>query len=306
MSLSHALLVASLLPPVFPTLTATDVSQPVRTDMVVSAQWLESHLNDKNLVIVHVANDSSGYTKAHIPQARFLSWSSVATTRNGLANELPPVATLVKAVRELGIAQNSRVVLYDEAAGLQAARAYVALDYLGLGDNASLLDGHWKVWQSEKRPSDNQILKHVVTKFEPQLNLNVISALNQVEDIVWLKKNTSGSSIQLLDARPAAQFSGAEPGEGISRGGHLPGAVNIFWMDHVQSEARPLLKSVDELKALFAKQGLKPGQLIMTYCRTGGQASHSYFISRYLGYNTRLYDGSFSEWSASPERPVER
>ncbi len=279
------------------------VSQSANTDLLVSAHWLEAHLKDPDVVILHVADTPDQYNKSHLPGSRFLSWGSVATTRDGVANELPSLGQLAQTFRQLGVDENKRIVLYDEGAGLQAARAFVALDYLGLGDRSSLLDGHWKVWQSEKRPVSTEVPKPAVSQFIPRLNPDVVVSERFVQDLVWLRQN-GAINLNLLDARPSAQFSGSEPGEGISRGGHIPGAVNLFWMEHVESEARPLLKSNDALRQMLAARGIQPGSTVVAYCKTGGQASHSYFLARYLGFRTRLYDGSFSEWSRRAENPV--
>lgn len=280
------------------------LSQPTRSDLLVSAHWLEAHLIDPEVVILHVGDTPALYTQTHLPNSRFLSWSSVATTRDGMANEMPPLSTLTADLRELGIDENKRIVVYDEAAGLQAARAFVALEYAGLGDRVSLLDGHFKVWQAEKRPVTNVVPKPVATKFIPRLNPDVVVAERFVQDLVWLRQAGQKDVLHLLDARPPEQFSGKEPGDGITRGGHLPGAANLFWMEHVESAERPLLKTVESLRKMFTDRGIQPGATVVTYCRTGGQASHSYFIARYLGYRTRLYDGSYSEWSKRAENPV--
>ncbi|MBT9547788.1 MAG: sulfurtransferase [Candidatus Sericytochromatia bacterium] len=277
---------------------------PIQHDMLVSTDWLEQHLKDPEVLVLHVANDGKQFVQGHIPGARFLSWSQVATTRNGIENELPPLAELVKSLRELGVTDKHRLVLYDEGAGLQAARAFVALDYVGLGQQTALLNGHWKVWSSENRPVGKEINKIPPSQFQPQLNLDLLIHMPQVQDVLWLKTQVPSAKLRLLDARPAAQYTGAEPGEGITRGGHIPGAINLFWMNHVESEARPLLKSPEALYLMFKQAGFAPGSEIITYCRTGGQASHSYFMAKYLGYKTRLYDGSFSEWSREPLNPV--
>lgn len=277
---------------------------PIQHKMLVSTEWLANHLKDPQVLVLHVGSDGKQFVQGHIPGARFLSWSQVATTRNGLANELPPLADLVKSLRELGVTHKHQLVLYDEGAGLQAARAYVALDYVGLGQQTALLNGHWKVWQAEKRQEGKEINKIPPSQFEPQLNLDMLVHQPQVQDAMWLTAKVPTAKLRLLDARPEAQYTGAEPGEGISRGGHIPGAINLFWMNHVESDARPLLKSPEALYRMFKQAGFAPGTEIITYCRTGGQASHSYFMAKYLGYKTRLYDGSFSEWSRDPNNPV--
>jgi len=97
-------------------------------NMLVQTDWLAAHLSDKNLVILHVGADRTTYEGGHIPGARFLRLSDIAVTRNGIPNELPPVADLKATFEKLGIGDRSRVVLYGDMLGLFAARAYFTLD----------------------------------------------------------------------------------------------------------------------------------------------------------------------------------
>src|SRR6185369_10694023 len=97
-------------------------------------------LDDPHLAVIHVGFDPAdpsaaarpGYFDGHIPGARHLAWQEITLTRNGISNEMPPAEQLVKMVRSLGIDTDDRIVLYDTGWGLEAARAYVTLDYLGL------------------------------------------------------------------------------------------------------------------------------------------------------------------------------
>ena len=116
-----------------------------------------------------------------------------------------------------------------------------------------------------------------------------------------------------MDARPADQFGGAEaPGPGAipeGRRGHIPGAKSMPWMNALASREDPALKPMHALHhELWEPAGADRARTVVTYCRTGMQASHSYFVARYIGYpDVRLYDGSFIEWSALDARdhPVE-
>jgi len=201
--------------------------------------------------------------------------------------------------------KKNRVIVYDEGAGLEAARAYVTFDYLGMGDRTALLDGQWRKWRTEGRPVLTAAPTVTPSNFTPRVRPDVIVSLQEMRDLVKSGKGKSGAPVALIDARPEAQFSGKEAGEGVSRAGHIPGATNVYWMQHVAGADDPVLRPADALRALYSKAGAKPGGQVVTYCRSGVQASHSYFTAKYLGYDTRLYDGSFLEWSAAKDAPVE-
>jgi thiosulfate/3-mercaptopyruvate sulfurtransferase len=91
----------------------------------------------------------------------------------------------------------------------------------------------------------------------------------------------------------------------VQRPGHIPGAANLFWEETIESPDRPALRGVEELRAMFEAAGASPGDTVVTYCRTGMQASFAYFVARHLGYEAKMYDPSFLDWSRRTELPVE-
>jgi thiosulfate/3-mercaptopyruvate sulfurtransferase len=266
--------------------------------MLVQSDWLATHLKDRNLVVLHVGTDRSAYEAQHIPGARFLPLTAIAVTRNGLPNELPPVNELKSAFQTLGISNQSRVILYGERLGLLAARAYFALDYLGLGSRAALLDGGLEKWTAERRPTSRgteAVNKPGVLTVSPRADLLV--NLPAVQRIVATKSRV------LIDARPPADYSGAAGGE---RTGHIPGAKNVYWMDNLVSPSNPALKPLSDIAAKYKAAGVKPGSNVVVYCQTGIQAAHDYFTLKLAGFKPVLYDGSFIEWSAAFGTPVEK
>lgn len=90
----------------------------------------------------------------------------------------------------------------------------------------------------------------------------------------------------------------------VPRGGHIPGAVNIFWEEMVDGDR--MILPEDSLRGTFRAAGVEPGDTVVTYCRTGMQASFAYTVARALGYETRMYDGSMVDWVTDPTRPVIR
>jgi thiosulfate/3-mercaptopyruvate sulfurtransferase len=271
--------------------------------MLVTTDWLNTHLGDPDLVILHVETPGGpAYADGHIPEARYLRWEEIAVERDRVQNEFPPMELLVATIRRLGIHGHERIVLYDTGCGLEAARAYVALELLGLGENASLLDGHWAVWRSEEREISVWEPEVVPSRFSPRPRTDVVVALEEMKGIVWFARR--GEGVALLDARPGEEFSGGKAGEGVTRPGHIPGAASVCWLRNLVSKDRPLLRSREELLDLYDTVGARPGALSVVYGRTGTEACHTYFTLRWLGLDVVLYDGSFVEWSRNWKLPV--
>jgi thiosulfate/3-mercaptopyruvate sulfurtransferase len=185
-----------------------------------------------------------------------------------------------------------------------AARAFFTLDYLGHGHRVALLDGGLEKWQSEKRPVSTTDSNFSESAFTPRVNIKAVTFLQTVRDVSWQLTDGKITDTLLLDARPPDEFSGAKPGDGISRGGHIPGAANLFWMENIISREDPVMKPRAELRKLYEAKGFISSQRVVAYCRTGGQAAHAYFTLKYLGYDVAMYDGSFIEWSNAAETPI--
>ncbi len=275
----------------------------VRSEMLVTTEWLESHLDSPSVVVVHVERTREGYETGHIPGARFLSRSDVGKTRDGLLNELPPVEELTALVRRLGIDEDDRVILYDEGAGLEEARAYWAFDYAGLGDRTALLDGHQKKWQSEGRPVSAAVPEVTPSSFVPQVRPEALVFFQGMRELASAA-NRSASRVAIVDSRPEVNYTGEEGSPAVPRPGHIPGAANVYWQRNVVSADNPVLRPEAELRAMYKEAGMDPEGLMVSYCRTGMQSSHTYFTAKYLGYDVRMYDGSFMEWSAAEDTPV--
>lgn len=276
----------------------------VRSEMLVSTPWLAQHLNNPLVVVLHVARERAHYDQGHIPGARFVAWNEITATRDGVPNELAPVADLQKLFERLGIGDQARIVLYSDNSGLSAARAYFTLDYLGHGGRAALLDGGLEKWKAERRAISTSMVEPATARFTPRVRAHTVTNLDVVRDLSWTATNLASPSVVLIDARPVDEYTGTKPGEGVPRGGHIPGAANVFWMQNVVSRENPLMRSAAELRRLYEAAGAGRGDTVVTYCRTGGQASHAYFTLKYLGYDVVMYDGSFIEWSNREGTPV--
>ena len=281
----------------FTTTTYAQSARGVRLSMIVSTEWLAKHLNDDSLVLLQVG-EKSEYAAAHIPGAQFIALESISTPRGkGLALELPSIAQLKSTFEELGVSDNSRIVVYFSKDWVTpTARVFMTLDYLGLGDRTSILDGGLPAWRAENRPVTAEESIGKMGRLTPQPNGKL------VVDAAWVNSNLNKPGIMILDARAPKFYTGEEIGR-MPRAGHIPKARNIPFSS-LMEDSNNKFKSVETLSQLFTAAGVKRSDSVTTYCHIGQQASLLYFVARYLGYDAHVYDGSFEDWSRRPELPV--
>jgi thiosulfate/3-mercaptopyruvate sulfurtransferase len=264
--------------------------------MIVSTAWLQDHLKDPGLIIFHVSGNRREYKEGHIPGARFLWTTSLTYTDPDLTLELPSLTQADSVLRKLGVSDGVKIVLYfDNGNVTSTTRVFLTLDYLGLGDRVSLLDGGLDVWKAEGRPLTAEIPSFDVGSFTPSATRDVVVSCD------WVRENLKNSRVTIVDARGAQFYSGMSGG--MPRAGHIPGAINIPFTSLVDSTNK--LKDPSTLRAIFQQAGVKPGSTIVSYCHIGQQATVVYFVARYLGHEAHLYDGSFEEWSGRKDLPIE-
>jgi len=267
----------------------------VRSEMLVSTAWLEQHLNDRDLLVLHIGRDRDKFDSGHIPGSRFVRLDDLVEQRKDSLNELPPIADLQTTFESLGVGERSRVVLTDDVGGVLAARAYFTLDYLGHGDRAALLDGGLKTWIAESRRTSKQEASVARAEFRLHVQPDILVSTAQMRQLS-LGAATGAADYVLLDARPVAEYTGVVNSESISKAGHIAGSQSLYWKKLIRSDANPHLLDPEELQKQFAYSGAGPGKSVITYCRTGMQSSFTYFVARYLGYRAAMYDGSVYEW----------
>jgi thiosulfate/3-mercaptopyruvate sulfurtransferase len=276
-------------------------AMPVKQEMLVSTDWLGQHLRDPLVVVVEVG-DRAQFDAGHIPGARFIAQSEMVADCDGLPNEIPSEAMLVDAFTRAGVTDWKRMVIVSRDP-LVAARTWFTLDYLGHGYRASLLDGGMPRWTAEKRAMTTDSPYVAPVPFTVATRPYSVLAGAEVKRLVR-NRGTSSQPIVLIDARPPDHFLGKTAGAGVKRSGRIPGAENIPWTANFTGDAAPVLRPSEELRGMYASADVSDDTMVIAYCRTGMQASVTYFVLRYLGYDVALYDGSFVEWSAASDTVV--
>jgi len=239
---------------------------------------------------LHVGRKRADYDKAHIPGARYLATDDYVLGHAGAMTELPSVDALEDAFEKAGVNDDSRVIIYTPDWYPIAGRAYYTLDYLGHGDNAALLDGSIEQWIAEKRPLSTEAVAPAKGTFTPHVKENVRALIGEARRAT----EENPPSAILVDSRPQKRYTS----------GHLPGADHVFWEETVKNPDQPVFLSPDQLRRLFSSRGITPGHKLVTYCEVGLQASHMYFVAKYLGYDASMYDGSYYEWNEMQKLPV--
>jgi thiosulfate/3-mercaptopyruvate sulfurtransferase len=283
-------------------LVCVSTAQTPRDSLLVSTAWLTSHLQDSNLVLLHVG-DKTAYATQHVAGARQVALADVSISGDeagGLNLQMLPVPALHDRLAALGIADNSRIVVYSAAANVTSAtRVVLTLEYAGLGDRTSLLDGGFAAWVREGRE---------VSAVAPEPRVGSLAPLKVtpiIVDAAFVKANLKTPNVAIIDARLAAFYDGTQVGGSTQvphKTGHIDGAKSVPWSDLTtdQQSYRPAA----ELQDRFARAGVKPGDTIVGYCHIGQQATAMLFAARTLGYKVLLYDGSFEDWSKQPDAPV--
>jgi thiosulfate/3-mercaptopyruvate sulfurtransferase len=274
---------------------------------LVSAQWLNSHRADANLVVVDIrsAIDGGGataYAQAHIPGAVHSDYDKAGwrVMRNNVPFMVPTVPELEKLIGELGIDEDSRVVVVPAGVSYtdfgSAARAYWTLKLVGV-KNISILDGGVAAWKAAGFPTESGVKAPSPKIFTATLDESLLAQEPEVETI----QHSGGAT--LLDARPISFFTGKEKAPTAAAYGHIPGAVSLDsakYYDAATNRLKPKL----ELEAISAQVPAGPA---VSYCNTGHWAATDWFVlHEILGRSqVKLYDGSMTQWTADAKRPVE-
>lgn len=277
--------------------TTVDFAHAQDQGVLVSAEWLAENISDPDLVLLHVGMSLRGIPTEVIKGARFLEYREIAVEREGLSTELAAEEELVATFRKVGVSNDSRVVVYADI-GHIAARAFMTLDYLGHGDRTSVLDGGLFAWKGIGGALATELTNGPAGTFEGHVRSDLLVSAE------WIQEHLGDSSVTLIDARPKDEYTGERPGRDYLRGGHIPGAYNLYWADLTRSEEMPTLRELDEVKALFDEAGASMTGTVVNYCLIGMRASYTYMVSRHLGFNARFYDPSWNEWGAREDLPI--
>jgi len=272
-------------------------------DALVETDWLEEHVNDPNIRVIEVDEDTEAYEKGHIRGAVGWNWTTDLHTEVG--RDYVDQAELSELLSAAGVSSDTTVILYGGNNNWFAAYAYWVLKLRGF-DDVKLLNGGRKKWELESRE---------LTQDPPSVSGTGFSISGGERDQIRALRDEVLGKLEgatgFVDVRSPEEFRGEKlapdhlPQEQAQVPGHIAGAANIPWAKAANEDGT--FKSADELKALYEAEGITGDREIIAYCRIGERSSHTWFaLQELLGYpNVKNYDGSWTEYGSLVGAPVE-
>ena len=275
-----------------------------KPDVLVETDWLEEHVDDPNIRIIEVDEDTSAYEKGHIKGS--VGWNWTTDLHAPVGRDYLDRAGLSELLSKAGVAPGTTVILYGGNNNWFAAYAYWIVKLRGF-DDVKLLNGGRKKWELESRELTHEVPSYATSGItvagaeKPEIRALRDEVLAQV-----------GSKVGFVDVRSPEEYRGEKlapdhlPQEQAQVPGHIAGAVNIPWAKAANEDGT--FKSADELRALYEAEGITSGQEVIAYCRIGERSSHTWFaLSELLGFgNVKNYDGSWTEYGSLVGVPVEK
>ena len=264
--------------------------------LMEAEQLAELLSSSEHKLLILDTSSAENHAKHHIPGAIHIEPKALQCGTAPTPGKLPSVEQLTELFSGVGLNADQHVVAYDDEGGGWAGRLIWTLDILG-HTNYSYLDGGLPAWVNEGHPVETTINQNTPTDFVVSIDQGPIA---EVEDIV---PNLGNKDFAIWDARSAGEHNGSKVL--AKRGGHIPGAVNIDWLELMDRNRNMRLVNLEQLQQRLDSLGLTKDKKIVTHCQTHHRSGLSYLAMKVLGYpDIKGYHGSWSEWGNREDTPI--
>lgn len=262
---------------------------------LLAPEALAAHLHQPGLRVVDLSQ-ARVHDEAHVPGAVHLDYRLTQAGTPPAPGALPDEEALSALLGSLGLTPDTHVVAYDDEGGGWAGRFLWLLAMVG-HTKWSYLDGGIHAWMAAGLPLEQQPDTPARTDYRARL------CGDEAVDRDYLRAHLGDPSLAIWDARSPDEFRGVRAL--AARGGHIPGAVNLDWVDCMDRQNHMRLKDPEELRATLASLGITQDKDIVTHCQTHHRSGLSWLVGKLLGFpRIRAYPGSWSEWGNDPSLPV--
>jgi thiosulfate/3-mercaptopyruvate sulfurtransferase len=277
-----------------------------RPDVLVSTEWVASHLADSRVRLIESNEDTLLYASGHVPGAVHVDWTT--DLNDQIRRDYIGREAFERLVSRIGMTPETTAVFYGDKNNWWACYAFWIFQLFG-HTNAKVMDGGRVKWEQEGRPLSTEVPDHPRTSYRAPERHD--APHRAFRDDVMRHVAAKG---QLVDVRSPEEYTGQRlhmpdyPNEGALRGGHIPGAKSIPWAKAIDP-ADGTFRPAAELRKLYVgDHQLDPAKEVIAYCRIGERSSHTWFALTYLlGFEkVRNYDGSWTEWGNLVNAPIER
>ena len=267
-----------------------------RLPLLIEPEQLLSAKESPDLVIVDLCKAET-YAQAHIPGAIHIEYSHIVTSSPPVMGLVPDKDHLATLMSQSGIKPGDTLVAYDDEGGGKAARFIYTLDIIGHKKYA-LLNGGLHAWANEGHPLESSPNKKPPSEYAISISTSPVATKD------YIQSHLGTSEVQVVDARSPEEYQGTK--KFAARGGHIPGAINLDWVNLMNPQRNLRLKNSDELKEMLQTLGLSYDKPTVVYCQTHHRSALTYFALKNLGFtDVKGYPGSWSEWGNSTDTPIE-
>ena len=264
--------------------------------LLIEASQLADSLHEPKLLILDTSS-TDNYAKHHVPGAVHIAPAELQCGIKPAVGKMPAPDQLQLLFSRVGLTPDKHVIVYDDEGGGWAGRLIWTLDVIG-HRNYSYLNGGLQAWLSGGHPSED------VANLPPPSEIEITidsTPIAEIEDFINLLGN---SQLGIWDARSPEEYRGEKVL--AQRGGHIPGAVNLDWLELIDNGNDMRLKNLSALQARLDHIGLSADKTIITHCQTHHRSGLSYLLMKILGYpHIKGYHGSWGEWGNREDTPIE-